>query len=67
MSFPAILPPSENRQFSTFQTGLFYFAQTGHYHFAVTPPEILIDLYITLSYIRVQGLRGFMIRVWVSI
>jgi hypothetical protein len=36
MSFPAILPPSKNRQFSTSQTGHFYFANTGHYHFAVT-------------------------------
>ncbi|MFH1703472.1 MAG: hypothetical protein ABIB41_08615, partial [Nitrospirota bacterium] len=50
MSFPAILPPSKNRQYSTSQSGHFHFALIGHYHFAVTGlymgdfPECLAEL-----------------------
>jgi hypothetical protein len=36
MSFPAILPPSKKRQYSTSHSGHFHFALIGHYHFAVT-------------------------------
>jgi hypothetical protein len=36
MSLSAILPPLQNRQFSTPEIGHFYFALIGHYHFAVT-------------------------------
>jgi hypothetical protein len=36
MSLSAILPPLQNRQFSTHEIGHFYFALIGHYHFAVT-------------------------------
>jgi uncharacterized protein (DUF433 family) len=46
MSFPAILPPSKNRQFSSSKTGHFYFANTGHYHFAVTTRIRVIDIAI---------------------
>jgi hypothetical protein len=36
MSSPAILPPWKQKQCSILGIGHFYFAQIGHYHFAVT-------------------------------
>jgi hypothetical protein len=39
MSFPAILPPPENGQYSTLLAGHFHFALIGHYHVAVTEVE----------------------------
>jgi hypothetical protein len=67
MSFPAILPPSKNRQFSTSQTGHFYFANTGHYHFAVTQKNaqtlllvlLLVALYSITMMLKYQVKSDF--------
>ncbi|MFH1702447.1 MAG: hypothetical protein ABIB41_03300, partial [Nitrospirota bacterium] len=50
MSFPAILPPSKNRQYSTSQSGHFHFALIGHYHFAVTDEISIFDTPACLTY-----------------
>jgi len=44
MSFSAIPPPWKKKQCSILGIGPFYFAEIGHYHFAVTVSNFIVIL-----------------------
>jgi hypothetical protein len=48
LSSPAILPPLKKKQCSIAGIGHFYFAQIGHYHFAGTFGESLVESCLAL-------------------